>query len=90
MKICAIKIAEFPGIISWRVPKSIDREWDAIFTSLFEEKDFLHPPVWQDLDSTLFCGKYTLARTKNTMYLMGNKRFSISLVFSFRFRLLTT
>ena len=24
MKICAIKIAEFPGIISWRVPKSID------------------------------------------------------------------
>ena len=40
MKICAIKIAEFPGIISWRVPKSIDGERGAIGTSLFEEKEF--------------------------------------------------
>ena len=38
----------------WRVPKSIDGERDAIGTSLFEEKEFLHPPVWQDLDSTSF------------------------------------
>ena len=40
------------------------------------------------LYSTLFCGKYALARTKNTMYLMGNQRFSISLVSCFLFHLL--
>ena len=38
MKIYAIKIAEFPGIISWSVPKSIDGERGAIGTSLLEEK----------------------------------------------------
>ena len=57
----------------WRVPKSIDGERDAFFYFVSGEKEFLHPPVWQDFGESHFDSRYALRRI-NCMF-DGNKNF---------------
>ena len=74
--------------ISWKAQKSIDGERSTIGTSLFEEKEFFASSCMARLRFNFILRQICCYENPKYYAFEVNKRFAISLVFGFLFRLL--